>query len=107
MAMCVPGWRYSVAGAKGDDKVHRKYREWKRRHINFEPSRSCAVNTRFQQYLDIMLLELGVSPYRKMPNLFAEIFVQYGAPDYRHVFEEYFSQAGKRNAPLPSLPIHT
>ena len=82
-------------------------REWKRRHINFEPSRSCAVNTRFQQYLDIMLLELGVSPYRKMPNLLAEIFAQYGAPDYRHVFEEYFSQAGKRNAPLPSLPIHT
>ena len=82
-------------------------RDWKRRHINFEPSRSCAVNTRFQQYLDIMLQELGVSPYRKMPNLFAEIFAQYGAQDYRHVFEEYLNQAGKRNEPLPSLPINT
>ena len=46
------------------------------------------------KYLDLAIEDLG-------------LFVQYGAPDYRHVFEEYFSQVGKRNAPLPSLPIHT
>lgn len=82
-------------------------REWKRKHINYEPSRSCAVNTRFQQYLDIMLQELGVSPYRKIPNLFAEIFAQYGAEDYRGVFDDYLSGARERNAPLPSLPLNT
>lgn len=82
-------------------------REWKRKHINFEPSRSCAVNTRFQQYNDMMLQELGISPYRKMPNLLAEIFVQYGARDYRGVFDEYLKQARGRGAPLSSLPLNT
>ena len=82
-------------------------REWKRKHINYEPSRSCAVNTRFQQYLDIMLQELGVSPYRKMPNLLAEIFEQYGAEDYRGVFDEYLSRAKKRKMPLATLPLDT
>lgn len=82
-------------------------REWKREHVNYEPSRSCAVNTRFQQYLDIMLQELGVSPYRKMPNLFAEIFAQYGAEDYRGVFDEYLKKSKKRNAPLRPLPLNT
>ena len=82
-------------------------RDWKRKYINFEPSRSCAVNTRFQQYMDIMLQELGISPYRKMPNLLAEIFVQYGAEDYRNILDEYLSGARERNAPLPSLPLDT
>ncbi len=82
-------------------------REWKRKHINFEPSRSCAVNTRFQQYIDIMLQELGVSPYRKMPNLLAEVFVQYGASDYRNVLDEYLNGTRVRNAPLPSLALDT
>jgi hypothetical protein len=50
---------------------------WKRAHIHFEPSRACAVNTRFQQYIDIMLADLGISPYRKMPNVFAEAFAAY------------------------------
>ena len=59
-----------------------KVLQWKREHINFEPSRSCAVNTRFQQYIDILLKDLGLSPYRKLPNIFAELFGQYGAEDY-------------------------
>ena len=82
-------------------------REWKRKYINFEPSRSCAVNTRFQQYIDILLQELGISPYRKMPNLLAELFVQYGAEDYRNILDEYLGRARARNAPLPSLPLDT
>ena len=82
-------------------------REWKRKHIHYEPSRSCAVNTRFQQYLDIMLKELGVSPYRKMPDIFAEIFSQYGAKDYRDVFNEYFNKPERRDAPVMPLPLDT
>ncbi len=82
-------------------------REWKRKHINFEPSRSCAVNTRFQQYNDIMLKELGISPYRKMPNFLAEAFVQYGADDYRNIVDEYLNKSRSRNVPLPSLALDT
>ena len=82
-------------------------RDWKRKHINFEPSRSCAVNTRFQQYLDILLQELDISPYRKMPNVLAEIFGQYGEQDYRNIVDEYLSKSREREAPLSSLALDT
>ena len=67
-------------------------RDWKRQHIHFEASRSCAVSTRFQQYIDIMLADLGLSPYRKLPNIFAEIFSAYGAADYAGVVDEFLAQ---------------
>lgn len=73
--------------------------QWKRQNINYEPSRSCAVNTRFQQYIDIMLQDLGVSPYRKMPNVFAEPFVQYGAADYKDILKDY--EKGRDQSVLP------
>jgi hypothetical protein len=72
---------------------------WKRANINYEPSRSCAVNTRFQQYIDIMLKDLGLSPYRKMPNIFAELFSQYGAADYKDLLVEYVKVRDKSTAP--------
>ncbi|HXQ32476.1 MAG TPA: hypothetical protein VN843_00505, partial [Anaerolineales bacterium] len=64
-------------------------RNWKRENIKFENARSSAVSTRFQQYIDILLKELDVSPNRKLPNVFAEIFSRYKASDYKGVFEEY------------------
>ena len=64
-------------------------RGWKRKHIHFEPSRSCGVNTRFQQYLDGMLRDLGLDPYRKSPNWAAELFARYGPRDYRGLVDEY------------------
>ena len=84
-----------------------RIREWKRANIQFEPSRSVAVNTRFQQYIDILLKELGVSPYRKLPNVFAEIFGRYGSSDYTKIVEEYSRAAGRRSAPLTALPMDT
>ncbi len=74
---------------------------WKRAHIHHEPSRGCAVNTRFQQYLDIMLADLGISPYRKLPNMFAEVFSAYRPADYAGVVDEFL--AG-RSAP-PRIPV--
>lgn len=81
-------------------------RAWKREHIRFEHARSCAVSTRHQQYLDILLKELGVSPYRKS-NPLAELFVRYQASDYRGVFEEYERKKAKRIEVLRPLPLHT
>ncbi len=69
-----------------------RIRAWKRAHISFEPGRSCAVNTRFMQYLDTLLLDLGLSPYRKLPSLPAELFRRYGARDYAGLVEEYERQ---------------
>jgi cation diffusion facilitator CzcD-associated flavoprotein CzcO len=82
-------------------------REWKRANIKFENARSCAVSTRFQQYIDILLKELEVSPYRKLPNPFAELFSRYEASDYKGIYEEYERAKAKRTAPLKTLPLHT
>lgn len=84
-----------------------KVREWKRANIKFENARACAVSTRFQQYIDILLKELGVSPYRKLPNPFAELFSRYEASDYQGVYEEYERANAKRTAPLKTLPLDT
>ncbi len=79
---------------------------WKREHIHYEPSRSCGVNTRFQQYLDILLKDLGVSPYRKLPNFVAEVFAKYRADDYAEVLKEY--QRGNKSGKIlkPSLGMN-
>ena len=82
-------------------------REWKRANIKFENARSCAVSTRFQQYIDILLKELQVSSYRKLPNPFAEVFSRYEASDYKGIYEEYERAKAKRTAPLKTLPLDT
>jgi hypothetical protein len=82
-------------------------RAWKRANIKFENARSCAVSTRFQQYIDILLVELGVSPYRKLPNPLAELFSRYEASDYKGVYEEYERARSKRTEPLKALPLDT
>lgn len=84
-----------------------KVRAWKRANIKFENARSCAVSTRFQQYIDILLMELGISPYRKLPNIFAEIFSRYEAADYKDVFEEYKKSREKNPTLLQPLPLDT
>ena len=81
-------------------------RSWKRANIQFEPSRSVATNTRFQQYIDILLKDLGVSPYRKLPNIFAEIFGRYGSADYATVVEEYNKNL-RRHRQLKLLEVDT
>jgi cation diffusion facilitator CzcD-associated flavoprotein CzcO len=82
-------------------------RNWKRENIKFENARLCAVSTRFQQYIDILLKELEVSPYRKLPNPFAELFSRYDASDYKGVFEDYERAKSKRTAPLKTLSLDT
>jgi len=82
-------------------------REWKRANIQFEPSRSLATSTRFQQYIDILLKDLGVSPYRKLPNIFAEIFGRYGAEDYTDVVAEYNNQSTRGSKQRIPLQVDT
>ena len=84
-----------------------KVRAWKRENIKFENARSCAVSTRFQQYIDILLKELEISPYRKLPNPVAELFSRYEASDYKGIYEEYERARAKRTAPLKTLPLDT
>jgi len=78
--------------------------QWKRANILFEPSRACAISTRFHQYLDVMLTEVGVSPYRKRGAL-AELLAPYTAADYAGIFEEYERSRGA--GPRRPLPLAT
>jgi cation diffusion facilitator CzcD-associated flavoprotein CzcO len=87
------------------DKDVDHVRAWKRANIHFEPSRSCAVNTRFQQYNDIMLADLDISPYRKLPNVFAEVFSPYQPADYSGVVDEHLQQ--RRARPLVPVALPT
>jgi len=96
-----------LPSAEEMDRSIEHVREWKRANIKFENARSCAVSTRFQQYIDILLKELEVSPYRKLPNPFAELFSRYEASDYRGIYEEYEQAKSKRTAPLKTLPLDT
>lgn len=80
-----------------------RIRDWKRANALFEPTRSSAVSTRFHQYLDVLLGDLGVRPYRKS-NPLAELLVAYTAGDYGGVFDEYDRVRKHRagvNRPLP------
>lgn len=80
--------------------------EWKRAHSLFEPSRAYGIATRFHQYLDVLLGDLGVSPYRKK-NRLAEAFAPYVAEDYRGVFDEYERVRIAHPGPRTPLPLDT
>ncbi len=82
-------------------------RQWKNAHIHFEPTRGSGVNVRYQKYIDILLRDLEVSTYRKMPNIFAEIFERYNCSDYKNVLEEYNHNRRSRTTPLRPLAVRT
>jgi glycine/D-amino acid oxidase-like deaminating enzyme len=84
------------------DAMIERLRGWKRANVTFEPSRGCAVATRHQQYLDIMLQDLALSPYRKR-NPIAEVFVRYGAADYAGLLEEH--QRRRESGPVRLRPV--
>lgn len=83
-----------------------RVRDWKRKNTLFEPSRSYGIATRFHQYLDVMLSDLGVSPYRKSSRA-AELFGAYTAEDYRGVFDEYELSRARHTGPRTPLPLDT
>jgi len=80
-----------------------RVRDWKRQHTIFEPTRAYWVSNRFHNYLDTLLMELGVRPWRKR-NPIDEIFAAYDPTDYAGVVEEYERARGK---PRHTLPLDT
>jgi dimethylaniline monooxygenase (N-oxide forming) len=81
--------------------------QWKRTYVNYDPARAYATSTRFHQYIDVLLKDLGVSPYRKMPNVFAEVFARYEAADYKGVTEEYYAKRKKKGGVLKPMEVDT
>jgi len=81
-------------------------RQWKREHVLFDPSRGPAVNTRFHQYVDVLLRDIGLSPYRKR-NPLAEVLMAYTAADYDGLFDELQASRAAATRPLRPLPVST
>ena len=84
-----------------------RVQQWKRSYVNYDPARAYSTSTRFHQYIDVLLKDLGVSPYRKMPNVFAEVFARYEAADYKGIMEEYNANYKKRKGPLKPMEVDT
>lgn len=81
-------------------------RTWKRQHTLFEPSRACGVNTRFHQYLDVLLADLGLRAHRKTTAL-AELVSPYMADDYAGLIAEYERVRLTLRLPRTPLPVAT
>ncbi|BFM48676.1 NAD(P)/FAD-dependent oxidoreductase [Marinomonas sp. THO17] len=67
--------------------------QWKKDHSSYESTINMAVNTRYQQHLDILMQDMGISQWRKMPNVFAEVFSRYDPTDYKGVIKEYLTKS--------------
>lgn len=70
--------------------------QWKLDNSSYESTFNIAVNTRYQQHLDILLKDIGISQWRKMPNVLAEVFSRYDPTDYKGVVEKYLEKSKKR-----------
>ena len=69
-----------------------KITQWKLENSSYESTFNIAVNTRYQQHLDILLQDIGISQWRKLPNIFAEIFSRYDPTDYKKAVKEYLAK---------------
>ena len=107
IALCEVGAVWAVAAHRGDLRLPdeaemrasaERVAQWKRDHSAFEPTANLAVNTRYQQHLDMLLQDLGISQWRKLPNLPAEIFARYDPTDYAGVTRTYLDQSARRRA---------
>jgi len=70
--------------------------KWKLENSAYEATYNIAVNTRFQQHTDILLQDIGLSQWRKLPNIFAEVFARYDPSDYDGIVEKYLEESEKR-----------
>ena len=107
IATCEVGALWLVAAFRGELKLPspedmmisaKRIAQWKREHTAFEATCNLAVNTRYQQHLDVLLQDLGISQWRKLPNVAAEMFMRYSPLDYCGVFAEYQEGCKKRRA---------
>lgn len=72
--------------------------QWKLDNSSYQASFNIGVNTRYQQHLDILMQDLGISQWRKMPNVFAELLSPYDPSDYKNVVKQYLKDSEKRKA---------
>ncbi len=72
---------------------------WKRAHTIAEPARAYSVGAHLHNYLDVLLMELGLRHRRKRTGL-GEWFGSYGAADFATLVAEYEARRGTPRAAL-------
>jgi len=107
IALAEVGALWQVAAFQGDLELPtpdemaasaQRVAAWKQANSSFESTCNLAVSTRFQQHLDILMGDLGLSPWRHLPNLPAELFARYDPTHYAGAVDEYLLARGKRRA---------
>jgi dimethylaniline monooxygenase (N-oxide forming) len=88
------------------ERSAKRVQDWKRDNSLGEPSRGYGISTRFHQYLDVLLADLGLSPFRKK-NRVLEFVSAYKAEDYRDVFFEYEQARKARSHPRRPIAFDT
>jgi dimethylaniline monooxygenase (N-oxide forming) len=82
------------------DASRLRVRDWKRANTVFEPTRAYWVSSHMHNYLDVLLMELGLRPNRKS-NPLSEWFSPYDVTDFAAVVDEYKRQRGTKRTALP------
>jgi len=70
-------------------------RTWKLNRYDAEPTLNVAIDARCQQVLDMYCNDLGQTPYRKLPNVAAEIFDRYGPDDYDACVDAFLASTAR------------
>jgi dimethylaniline monooxygenase (N-oxide forming) len=64
-------------------------KNWARSWINHSSVRSSCILLHQTHYHDQLVKDMGESPHRKMPNIFAEMFMPYEPADYKGIFSAH------------------
>jgi cation diffusion facilitator CzcD-associated flavoprotein CzcO len=76
-----------------------RVRDWKQANMIFEPTRGYWVGAHLHNYLDVLLMELGLKSRRKS-NPFSEWLSHYEVADYATLVDEYEKQRGTKRTAL-------
>jgi hypothetical protein len=66
---------------------------------------SVSFSSHFISLSHRLAVDLGLSPHRKLPNLYSELFGMYGAGDYANVFNEFERHLLTLTQPLRPVDI--
>ncbi len=76
-----------------------RVRDWKRANTEFEPTRAYWVSAHMHNYLDVLLMELGLE-HRRKTNPLSEWLGPYTVADYATLADEYERKRGTRRTAL-------
>ena len=77
-----------------------RVRDWKRANTVFEPTRAYWVSAHMHNYLDVLLMELGLKHKRKA-NPLNEWLGHYSVEDFAGLADEYVEKRGSKRTALP------